>query len=256
MARLNIEDSLFDDPRYIKLCAMMKSEARALGWWVKVARLAQSYWKHDKQLIPKEVYKFNRFPKHLIESKMVEQRINGFYLSGSEKNFAWIVSQVSNGQKGGRPPQHTENMDKRQTHGQTHSKPTGKPTRNPLTLTLTPSQENNINTKDRIDPEKLADVWNRYFPHKLKRGFGIGGDEHLYNFEVSIGHLTTFKEWEELFEQCKNSDWLMGKTEKASNWFNFLWILKYDNIQKVQNGTFDNENKNVMTIYNFEEDDE
>ena len=99
MARINIEDSLFSDSVFIKLCVLMKNQDKALGAWVRCCRLAQSFWKHDKKLIPIEVYEFNKFPPQLEASGLVTRCENGFYFHGSEKNFSWIFSKVENGKK-------------------------------------------------------------------------------------------------------------------------------------------------------------
>lgn len=81
MARINIEDSLFTDPCFIKLCMLMKSEIKAIGYWVKCARLAQEYWKRDKQLIPVEIYEWQKFPAYLEQSGIVIKNKNGYYFS-------------------------------------------------------------------------------------------------------------------------------------------------------------------------------
>jgi hypothetical protein len=134
MARINIDESLFTDPRFISLCVLLKSEIKAIGWWVKVARLAQTYWKLDKQLIPFDAYEFAKFPKKLLDSGIVEKRESGYYLRGSEENFAWIYQKVISGRKshgGGRPLKSLENKQ-RQNNGKTTAK-------QPLTPTLTPT---------------------------------------------------------------------------------------------------------------------
>jgi hypothetical protein len=135
MSRLNIEDSLFADARFMDFCVMLKSEVKAIGWWVKVARLAQSYWKNNKELIPEAAYKFHRFPKELIDCKIVEKRLSGYYLCGSEENFAWIFSQVENGKRGGRPRQVANITQEQHNPNSTLAKPTA----NPPTPTPTPT---------------------------------------------------------------------------------------------------------------------
>lgn len=124
MARISIDDSLRDDPRFISCCVALNSKIKALGWWVELATVAQAYWKQNMSLIPEQVYNWNKFPKCFVESSLVEKRGAGYYLRGSERNFAWIFAQVENGKKGGRPSQVIENKENTLTHGLTHEEPT------------------------------------------------------------------------------------------------------------------------------------
>jgi len=127
VARINIEDSLFTDPYFMHLCALLKSDIKAIGYFVKIARLAQSFWKNGKQLIPKSIYEYQKFPSAITESKMVVLKENGYYLHGSEKNFAWIFSKRENGKLGGRPAKVIENKGISKTETITETEPTNNP---------------------------------------------------------------------------------------------------------------------------------
>jgi hypothetical protein len=127
MASITIYDSLKDDPRFISCCVSLKSRQKAIGYWYEIALLAQSYWKQSKSLIPFDVYAWNKFPKCFQESGIVEKLDAGYYLKGSEQFFAWILSCVENGKKGGRPLQAIGNIEEAETHGVTQRKPTSKP---------------------------------------------------------------------------------------------------------------------------------
>lgn len=135
MARINIEDSLFEDRHFQSFIVLMKSEIKAIGWWYKAAKVAQVYWKNNKELIPEEVFRFHKFPRALLDSGLLRKRENGYYFHGSEKNFAWIFSKVENGKKGGRPLKASDIIEKQETYDITY----GKATNNPLTPSLTPS---------------------------------------------------------------------------------------------------------------------
>lgn len=171
MSRINIEDCLLEDSRFISCCVKLKSKEKTIGHWVLIAKLAQSYWKINKSLIPYPVYEWNKFPTCFVESGLVEKRIDGYYLRGSEKYFAWILSQVQNGKMGGRPVfcekkdeiyknsdtsqkkeqalQVVETKDIRLTHGLTHEEPTANlPSPSP-----TPTQIQNTE-RERGDKKK------------------------------------------------------------------------------------------------------
>src|SRR5690606_4238081 len=59
-----------------------------------------------------------------IATGMVEERENNYYLHGSEENFAWILANVRNGLKGGRPRKDAEIIEKPITQQESHRKAT------------------------------------------------------------------------------------------------------------------------------------
>jgi len=101
-------------------------------------------------------------------------------------------------------------------------------------------QEVSFKAGDQITPDQLIDLWNKNFPDRIRRGFGIGGGIHFNNFIKSVGHMPRLEQWQELFSRCRDSKLLMGKTDLKSNWFTFTWVIDYDNAQKVLEGKYDN----------------
>lgn len=106
MARINVEDSLWADPRFLRLCIALGSEATAAGAVLLAWRVAQNYWVPGRRLIPINEFKrklTERIGTELIASGLTEEREVGLlYVSGSEKQFAWLEqrSEAGRGNKG------------------------------------------------------------------------------------------------------------------------------------------------------------
>lgn len=105
VARLNIEDKWWTDPRKQLLSRALGSEALATGVFFCAARLAQDYWKDEHGLIPKRIWDAVEHHQKLIDCGLAEIRPGGIYLFGSEECFRWIEEKrekkVEAGKKGG-----------------------------------------------------------------------------------------------------------------------------------------------------------
>lgn len=225
MARIDIEDSLFTNARFIKLCVLLKSEIKAIGYFVKVARVAQSYWKHDNGLIPEDVYIFNKFPKELVDSTLVVKRDNGYYLHGSERSFAWISSKVKNGKKGGRPLQPIEIIEDTITYVETYAKATNNPISTSISTSISKSNlvnknkdkevvvekyaatafENDSTTKfnDRFKNSNILDAKHNEFRDKFI--FFIKNDKHYFSLKNKFSKIyERFETFENFMDWCEN----------------------------------------------------
>jgi uncharacterized phage protein (TIGR02220 family) len=138
MSRINIEDSLETDPRFI-YCKNKLGRFVAIGAFVEVARVAQRYWVKG-EIIPEKIYTILEFPKEFIESGLVSKTENGYYLAGSEEQFKWIVAKTENGKKGGRPPTINKITKATDNLHETYAN-LDESYRNPPTPTPTPTQK-------------------------------------------------------------------------------------------------------------------
>lgn len=101
MARINIEDKLFLDPRFEILKKLLGSEALAIGTVVQFWRCMQNLFKEDRQL-SEEIFT-NLFPVELIKSGLAMRVDNGFIrAAGDEEHFSWLKERVEAGKVGGR----------------------------------------------------------------------------------------------------------------------------------------------------------
>ena len=98
MSRINVEDSLFSDPRFIALSKSIGSDA-ALGKLVMAWKVAQGYWVKD-ELVPIRFWELLKL-EILTEFDFSVITENGVYVRGTEENFAWLKQKQEAGRKGG-----------------------------------------------------------------------------------------------------------------------------------------------------------
>lgn len=107
MARINIEDSIFKDGRFIDLCIALGDKQKALGALVWAFIIAQKFYLDESsdRLIPLSEWKRQSCENKLLDFGFAEMRDKGVYVCGSEKQFAWLVQRVEAGRKGGNSTQ-------------------------------------------------------------------------------------------------------------------------------------------------------
>jgi hypothetical protein len=136
MARINIEDSLFRDSRWLKLLLKVGCEYKAIGLITRAWMLAQDTWLEHKS-IPFD--QWNKDLDVLVEVGFAEIEEKSFYIKGSKDAFAWLEQRSNSGKKNKRPL----TTDERPLTGD-------EPLTLIPTLTLTPSliqpQSLNLNT--------------------------------------------------------------------------------------------------------------
>lgn len=99
MARINIEDELFTDDRWINLVLKLGSKTHALGVVAGAWILAQKHWRKHK-MIPEKAW--SKEYDVLIEVELATRRADGnVYVKGSKKAFLWLDASVESGRKGG-----------------------------------------------------------------------------------------------------------------------------------------------------------
>lgn len=101
MARINLEDSLWSDPRFMKLCVKLQDEEKALGRIIIAWRFAQKFWCPHKKPIPEKTWLEAHLGTELIEVGLAKKMPDGIYISGSEEQFAWWFQRQAAGRKGG-----------------------------------------------------------------------------------------------------------------------------------------------------------
>lgn len=100
LARINIDDKLFADPRFQAFVMRLGDEEKALGRMVKVFRMAQEYWSNDQKLIPLEIWDLYDFKLiELVDLAIREQ--DGIYVRGTGDRAEWLLKKRTAGRAGG-----------------------------------------------------------------------------------------------------------------------------------------------------------
>lgn len=101
MARINIEDCWWTDPRRERLSILVGSPLLADAVVIRAWRIAQEFWGNEQGLIPKHVFHTIEASSKLIEANLAEERKDGFYIRGSSQYLDWLVSRRRAAKAGG-----------------------------------------------------------------------------------------------------------------------------------------------------------
>lgn len=102
MARINIEDWFWTDPRVLAFSAAV-GEAKAYGYLLKAIKVAQQFWIQER-LVPTAVWDMYKFPKEMETVDLIERRPDGIYVRGSEEQFSWLVQRSKAGKNSKNKP--------------------------------------------------------------------------------------------------------------------------------------------------------
>lgn len=102
MARINIEESWWSDPRRERLAALVGSPLLADGIMIRVWRIAQQYRGKNQGLIPFHVWEQIEANASIVQANLAKAEQDGIYVNGSREFLDWVVKKRENAQKGGK----------------------------------------------------------------------------------------------------------------------------------------------------------
>lgn len=102
MARINIEDCWWTDPRRSMLIRLLGHENKADGAAVQMWRLGQEFWKRDRALVSKQIFETLEFASELLRTSLADVRGEMIYVRGSSVYFEWIYENRESGKAGGK----------------------------------------------------------------------------------------------------------------------------------------------------------
>lgn len=151
MARVNIENSIYQDIRFSDLQRETVSIDEALGALVRAWSLAQQFYLTtvNDRLIPLDEWERQRIHPAIIKVGLAEVREKGVYVCGAEQQFAWLIQKSNAGRKSA-----ASKAKRKSTPVDSRSTPVNGPQPLPLTLSLT---QDNINTNTRGAPAALVE---------------------------------------------------------------------------------------------------
>lgn len=137
MARINIEDKLWSDDRFLSLLEKLGSRAQAVGSVVLAFKLAQEFWLPNKKNIPLPRWELSSNAQALLDSGLAVLQQDGVYVSGTEENFAWYFAKVVAGKAGGKASAAARETKGKKSKQRSSTAQADSSESNPLTLTLT-----------------------------------------------------------------------------------------------------------------------
>lgn len=91
MPRINIEDKLMIDPRFVMACIKLGDRELAMGIALNFFQCAQKFYVPKKSPIPNKIYDQLRASELWLEVGLAKRVKRGTYICGSKANFAWLI---------------------------------------------------------------------------------------------------------------------------------------------------------------------
>lgn len=102
VARINIEDTLWGDPRFQELLVKVGDRHRAKGMILELWTVAQKYWVASRgKGIPKPAWDDHGLPNVLVECRLARDDGEFIYAIGAKEQFAWLDQRTDAGKNGG-----------------------------------------------------------------------------------------------------------------------------------------------------------
>ncbi|MBA3916296.1 MAG: hypothetical protein H0X25_21110 [Acidobacteriales bacterium] len=102
MARINIEECWWSDPRRSKLIKLVGDEGLADARAIRMWRLAQEFWKSGRGLVPQDIFETLEDWEALIKSRLADLRDDGIYVRGSSQYLEWTIAEREKRARGGK----------------------------------------------------------------------------------------------------------------------------------------------------------
>ena len=101
MPRINIEDSLWADDRFLALVEITSNRATAVGAVVLAFRMAQKFWVPDQRPIPSVQFRSLPLASELLSCGLASEDTNGEFVTvrGADEQFAWLIQRSRAGTK-------------------------------------------------------------------------------------------------------------------------------------------------------------
>ena len=167
MARINIEERWWTDPRRKLLIRLTKSEALADGVAVSAWRLSQSYYKTDFQ-IPAKVFELSEGVAELVGAELAIKNGDFYYVAGSRDAGDYLIKRSEAGHRGGVESAKSRRSKSEVTSSDSNNLTEAKRSKRKQTQP-SPLISSNLNTSNEVlntgedRTEKihwLGDIWN------------------------------------------------------------------------------------------------
>lgn len=227
MARINIEEKWFSDPRRSALACKLGSEVKADGVMIIAIRLAQQYWIPNKELIPFKSWNGVELPEELVSVGLAEKREKGYYVSGSEEHFSWwfkrneykkeagkiggrISAQRPRDNKGKLLPKQNPSKAQAESKQSQSSSSSSSYTNNHNTISISPIGEKLSNGRKYAKRDEFIKLFARIYEDYKKAPY-VADDPDRKLSLVIVSIMSNQQEWEHAIVEYleMNDDYLI-----------------------------------------------
>lgn len=99
MARINIEDSIYKDNRFLQLCMKTQSVDAAIGGLVRAWSLGQVWYLTKNKMIPVAEWRKQKINDLIIDVGLAHVEGEFIKIDGAEEQFSWLVQRSVAGKK-------------------------------------------------------------------------------------------------------------------------------------------------------------
>lgn len=170
MARMNVEEKWWSDPRRGRLILLLKNHLLADGAMLNAWKLAERYWVPDRKLIPLNVWEEAEMPEEIFTVSLATREEFGIKVRGIEDEFEWRSQRREAGRKGGKQKQANSS----------------KTLQDQTNLPSSSSSSSNTNTKDATLRDELENSFGKLYASYPKRPGGHRKKDALKTFKAKF----------------------------------------------------------------------
>lgn len=253
MARVNIEEEWWSDPRRSRLIEMIGSVIAVDGLMVGLWRTAQQYWSSGEQLIPIDVFQQTPHWEAVLKVGLAVVNPDGLtaYVKGTRRFLSWLEQQRQLGSRGGKasakrprdergrllPKEVQANSKRALDNLQADSKgiqPSGS------------GSSSKENIKQHVALHPLAELWNQECGAKLGTVRKVSPGTKRYKAAAARwSEEPTAEFWTPILRRIAASDFCNGSGDRGWK-AHFDWLIEPNTAEKVLNGMYDNKGLRVV----------
>jgi len=239
--RLNIDDSLYSDPRFMRLCALLDGNyAAAIGFCVIAWTLGQKWYRiSPNTFIPLAEWRNAHITEAFLSSGLAVRHEDGIEIVGADDHFGWLPERAAAGKKGGdaKARNHREkslaNASKRKQNVASYS------------YSYSYSKELNPRESSGDDPHPIFLAWNTH-RGKLPEAKGMS-PKRARDAAARWRENPSQEYWVRVVQAVVNSPFCCGNNDRGWK-ATFDWLLQPDTHLRALEGKYDNQKTRKMDL--------
>jgi hypothetical protein len=172
MARINIEECWWSDPRRMKLLLKIGfvADSAAVNMW----RTAQEFWSHGRRMIPKDVFDNLEFASDLVGACLAEVKGDMVYVRGSSTYLDWAAEKRQAASAGGKKSAQRPRNAKGQLLKTSKQSPSSHQAEPKLSQASDSDSVSSSDSKSKSGKENLSEKLEKRPPKAAAKVEGVG----------------------------------------------------------------------------------